>query len=168
MDASSRTIGIVLIVVGGLLFLGQLAGFGRVGWPLFIVHPGLVMLVLAFLGNEEAAGLAVPGSIVTLVGIVLWLQAITGRFETWAYAWGLVMASVGIGSFLEGSLTRDEPKQRDGIRFATLGLVLFAAAGVFFELLIFGGFAAWVWTYGLPLALIVAGAVLVLRRSRAR
>lgn len=165
MDASARTIGIVLVVVGALLLLGQIGGLGAFAWPLFIVAPGALLLLAAFLGGDDAAGLAVPGAIVVTVGLVLWLQAITGRFETWSYAWGLVLASVGVGTFLEGSLKRDEEKQREGMRLAGLGLALFAAFGAFFELLIFGGLAGWLWRWGIPLALIAGGVLLLVRRA---
>ena len=163
-NASARSIGVVLVIVGALLLFGQIGGFGGFAWPLFIIIPGLLMLVAAFLGNEDAAGLAVPGTIVTTVGLILWLQAITGRFETWSYAWGLVLASVGIGTFLEGSLTQNDKNQREGLNLTALGLALFAGFGAFFELFVFGGVAGWVFRYLLPAALIGGGAYLLWRQ----
>jgi len=40
------------------------------------------MLIVAFLSRGGASGLAVPGSIVTTVSAILFLQNVTGRFET--------------------------------------------------------------------------------------
>lgn len=166
MNPSNRGIGIALVVIGVVVLLGQWIDWSVVGWPLFIIVPGVAMLAFAFLGRGAWAGLAVPGSIVTTVGLILLIQSVTGTFETWAYAWGLVLASVGFGSFLHGALNDDVEQQRSSLRLTWLGLGLFAAFGIFFELLIFGGAAGWIWSYGLPIALIAAGALLLLRGRR--
>ena len=166
MNPLNRGIGIALVVIGLLVLLGQWIDWSVVGWPFFIIVPGVAMLAVAFLGRGASAGLAVPGAIVTTVGLVLLIQSATDTFESWAYAWGLVLASVGFGSFLQAALNRDVKQQRSSLKLTWLGLGLFAAFGVFFELFIFGGMAGWVWTYGLPIALIVAGAYLLFRRGR--
>lgn len=168
MNLSNRGIGIALVVVGLLVLLGQWLDLSAMGWPLFIIVPGVIMLGVAFAGNRDAAGLAVPGSIVTTVGLILLIQSATGTFHTWAYAWGLVLAATGFGAFIHAALRQDEEEQRSSLRLTGLGLALFAGFGVFFELFIFGGVAGWVWRYGLPIALIAGGAFLLLRRSRTR
>lgn len=166
MNASNRGIGIALIVIGLLVLFGQWLGWGVFGWPFFIIVPGVLMLAFAFVGDKKAAGLAVPGSIVTSIGLILLVQSATGTFHTWAYAWGLVLAAAGFGAFLQAALRENEEEQRSSLRLAGIGLALFAGFGVFFELFIFGGWSGWVWQYALPLALIAAGAFLLLRRSR--
>lgn len=168
MNVSNRGVGIALVVVGVLVLLGQWLEWSTFGWPFFIIVPGLIMVAIAFMGGRKASGLVVPGSIVTTVGLILLVQSVTGTFHTWAYAWGLVLASVGFGAFVHAALRENDEEQRSSLRLATLGLALFAGFGIFFELFIFGGMAGWVWQYGLPIALIAVGAVLLLRRSRTR
>lgn len=157
------TLGIVLIA-GGLLLLVLRFG-GENAWAAFIVAPGLAMLAGGLAGPRSAAGWVVPGSIVSVVGVILLLQTLTGRFDTWSYAWGLVVAAVGLGTFLEASLQRDENEQREGLRLVQLGLAGFAVFGLFFEVILFNerlqGLTGWI----LPLVLIVAG-LFLLRRKR--
>ncbi len=158
-----NTTGLILIALGVLFLLGRFIE-GAFAWPLFVLLPGLALLVWAFVGRKEAAGLAVPGAIVTTVGLILFVQSLTNTFETWSYAWGLVLASVGVGTWLYGVLSEHPGRQRDGIRTATLGLVLFAAFGVFFQFFIFGDLAGtWVWQWLLPILLIGGGAYLLSR-----
>lgn len=164
MDASRRT-GLLLVIVG-LVFLVARSGAGF-AWPLFVVLPGAVMLAVALTGPRDRAGLAVPGSIVTTVGLILLVMQTTNTFHAWSYAWGLVLASVGVGTFLQASIANDAAGQREGTRLAVLGLGLFAAFGAFFELLVFGdalrGALGWI----LPLALIAAGAWMLRPGGRA-
>lgn len=161
---SRRRIGVLLVALGVLLLLGRSgAGFA---WPLFVLVPGAALLAAALAGPRSNAGLAVPGAIVTTVGLVLLAQQATGRFDTWSYAWGLVLAAVGLGTFLQGAIQGRGDRQREGLRLATLGLGLFAAFGVFFEFLVFGerlgGAGGWV----LPLALVLGGAWMLRRGAR--
>ena len=163
MDTRRRT-GFLLVAIGLLFLLGQ---FGAgLAWPLFVLVPGLVMVAVALGGPRSSAGLAVPGSIVTTVGLILFVQQLTGRFDTWSYAWGLVLAAVGVGTFLQGSIEEVPARQREGLRLATVGLAMFAAFGVFFEFLVFGsplgGAGGWV----LPLLLIAGGVWMLRRRAR--
>lgn len=166
MNQSSRAIGIVLIAVGALILSAQWVGTGAELWPLFIVLPGLLLLGAALLGSRDAAGLAVPGAIVTTVGLILFLQEASNHYESWAYAWGLVLASVGGGTVLKASLEDDAHERQEGWKLLMLGLTLFAGFGVFFEFFIFGGVAGWVLRYALPLALIAIGAALLWRQQR--
>lgn len=163
MNTSSRAIGIVLVVIGVLALIGQAVDV-FMAWPLIVVAVGAGMLVWALLGRRRAAGLAVPGSIVTTVGLILLIQSATGTFHTWAYAWGLVLASVGFGAFLQAAILGNEDEQRSSLRLTGLGLALFAGFGIFFEVLIFGGLAGWMWRYALPAALILMGAYLLVQR----
>lgn len=162
MDARRRA-GLVLVLIGVLLL------FVRVGevssWPLFVIVPGLALLGLALFGPARQAGLAVPGSIVTMVGLILALQEATGTYQTWSYAWGLVLAAVGIGTFLQASIETRPAGQREGLRLAGVGLALFAGFGVFFEAFVFADAMRGVVGWLVPAALIAAGVWMLLRRS---
>lgn len=161
-------IGLILIALGVLFLLTRSIDASLFAWPLFVIVPGVALLAWSLVGGREVAGLAVPGAIVSTVGAILFLQNLTGSFETWAYAWALVLASVGVGTWLQGSLTQDDGRQRDGVRTATIGLALFAGFGAFFQFVVFGDLlGTWVGRWLFPLALIGAG-VLMLVRQRTR
>lgn len=169
MRNRNQVIGIILIVAGVLVLLGRTVNVGSVGWPLFVILPGVALLAWAFLGGEGATGLAIPGSIVTTIGLILLVQALGDYYQSWSYAWGLIVSGVGFGIFLQGALTSDHDREREGMRVVTVGLALFAAFGAFFEFFIFDNWAGgWVGRWLVPLALIAAGLVLWARRGSDR
>jgi drug/metabolite transporter (DMT)-like permease len=158
--------GVLLVVLGLFFLVAQFVNvdWGSLAWPFFIIVPGALLLTAALMGGKSAAGLAIPGSIVTTVGLILFVQNLTGRFESWAYAWGLILVSVGVGQYLRGQWAGEEAMRRSGLRFAALGLLLFLLFGIFFELFIFNQsplLRNW-W----PLILIGIGAFLLLRQRR--
>lgn len=169
MSLRLQTIGVVLIIIGALILVGRgfASNFGNLGWPLYSIVPGILMLIVAFLSRGGTSGLAVPGSIVTTVGAILFLQNVTGRFETWSYTWALVLASVGAGIFLHAALKDDAEEERLGLRLVFFGLTMFVIFGIFFEFVIFsrssesasGSFLA-------PMLLILAGVFLLNRWGR--
>jgi len=127
-------LGAILIFIGlAFLAVRYLDAFqGADVWPLFIIGPGVALLVLGlFLPN---LGMLVGGSVVSTVGLVLAWQNMTGRWESWAYAWALVGPTAsGVGSFL-GGLRTGNPRLRDaGMWQIAVGLALFAGFYLFFE-----------------------------------
>jgi hypothetical protein len=101
-------LGGLLLLLGILVLLGQALDLelGRVGWPVFVTVPGLGLLGLSL----AAAGrlgevLAMVGGVVTTAGLMLLVQNATDRFETWAYAWTLVLlVGSGVGRWLLGAV----------------------------------------------------------------
>ena len=133
-------------------------------WPLWIVVPGLAMLVgSCFVRTRSGLGLAIPGAILTMVGLVLWVQAATGLYATWAYAWALVAPTgPGIGMLVFGLSHRDPDMTRDGLRTALVGVGLFLGFALFFEgVLGLSGDPLPNLDEVLPYALIGVGAVMV-------
>ena len=137
---SQTGLGIALVLLGLFFLIAQYTNFdwGDFAWPFFIIVPGIALLVFAAMGGKGTAPLAVPGSIVTMIGSILWVQNITDRFESWAYAWGLIVAAVGIGVYLNGLWSGVKEQQNSGLRTAAVGGVLFVVFGAFFEMFIFG------------------------------
>jgi hypothetical protein len=136
-------LGGLLVLLGIVVWLGQALelDLGRVGWPFSVLVPGLGLLGLG-LATRGRSGelLAMLGGLVTMAGLVLGVQNVTDRFDTWAYAWTLVvLVGPGIGRWLVGMV-----RGRGDL-----------AAG--------GG---WLMAgrYGLAVLLIVAGLVLLGRR----
>ncbi|MER3482567.1 MAG: hypothetical protein C4332_04860 [Meiothermus sp.] len=163
----NQIIGIILVVLGGLFLLGQVVDLGESighwGWPFFVMLPGILLLVLAFVGGKTSAGLAVPGSIVTTVGLILFVQNVTDHFESWAYAWGLLVAAAGVGRFLQGTLEPNLKTRQQGLQLASAGVILFVAFAAFFELFIFN--QSQLAHHLVPIALIAVGAYLLMRRN---
>jgi hypothetical protein len=161
--------GAILVALGAIFLAQELLSFdpGRYGWPFFIIGPGLLLFVGMLLGGRGAGGFAVPGSIVTTVGTMLFVQNLTGRFETWAYSWALIPTAVGVGLMIAGHWDGDAKQVREGRGTMLVGLALFLGFGAWFELFIFRGSA--LTTYAFPVALIVGGLAVVVRNAlRAR
>jgi len=169
---SSAALGVVLVVVG--LFALGVVIFGidltQYGWPLFVIIPGLTLLVVGFLGGGPGA--SVPGGIVTMLGLVLAYQSSSGDWASWAFAWALVApGGVGLGLYLQALRDRDQSMLRRGRALMFIAAMIFLIGFVFFESIlgisgmdygIFGKAA-------LPGLLIVIGIVLLVRslqRSR--
>ena len=175
-ERSGLIIGGTLIVLG-VLFLAERAfgiQFGRFGWPLFVIVPGLLLMAASLaVGGREGSGMAVGGAITTVVGLVLAFQNATGLWATWAYAWALVgPGATGVGLIFYGLLKGHPDLVSNGIRSLGSGLALFAAFGLFFEGVIgLSGEPFLVGSELLPIALIGLGVVLLgwsLVRGRAR
>lgn len=169
---SSAALGIVLVVVG--LFALGIVVFGidltQYGWPLFVIIPGLTLLVVGFLGGGPGA--SVPGGIVTVLGLVLAYQSSTGDWASWAFVWALIApGGVGLGLYLQALRDRDPVMLRRGRTLMFIAAMIFMIGFVFFESIlgisgmdygIFGKAA-------LPGLLILIGIVLLVRslqRSR--
>ncbi|MGH7760974.1 MAG: hypothetical protein ACREOY_06105 [Candidatus Dormibacteraceae bacterium] len=163
---SSMALGIVLVVVG--LFALGIVVFGidltQYGWPLFVIIPGLTLLVVGFLGG--GVGASVPGGIVTMLGLVLAYQSSSGDWASWAFTWALVApGGVGLGLYLQALRDRDTVMLRRGRTLIFIAALIFMIGFVFFESIlgisgtdygIFGKAA-------LPGLLIVIGIILLVR-----
>jgi hypothetical protein len=128
-------LGAMLVVVGALLFLGQLLDIGidDVGWPFIVVAIGVVILGLGLFVNREQ-GMVIGGTVVTTVGLVLLYQNSTGHWESWAYAWALVgPAASGLGLAVWGASTANATELRNGTWGLLGGLALFVVGFLFFE-----------------------------------
>jgi hypothetical protein len=163
-------LGGLLVLLGLVVLLGQAVDLevSRVAWPLFVIVPGLALLGVGL----AAAGrlgevLATVGGLVTMVGLVLLVQNATDRFDTWAYAWTLVvLVGPGIGRWLLGAVRGSGDLAASGVWLMAAGLVGFLVLAVFFEVVIgIGGRPVGsAGRYGLAVLLIGAGLVLVGRR----
>jgi hypothetical protein len=130
-------LGVVLVVLGALALAARAMGYDalELGWPLFVIVPGLVMFAVAVsAGGRQGSVIAVPAGIVTMTGIVLAVQNATDLWATWAYAWALVApGGVGVGLLVYGSITGQREFIRAGLPIFATGLALFLGFGIFFE-----------------------------------
>jgi hypothetical protein len=164
---SGIAIGVVLVVVGVFYLFVQLLDIdlSSFGWPLFIIIPGLTLLIVgfAFLGTSAA----IPGGILTMVGLVLAYQNSTGNWASWVYAWALVApGGVGLGLFLQGLRERNRGLIKQGRNLMFIAALIFLIGFVLFESLfnISGISDLPVVKAALPALLIVVG-ILLLARS---
>ncbi len=160
-------VALILVILGFMFLVGQFLGglFWHYAWPFFVIIPGLLFFAGMVVAGKNGGGLAIPGSIVTTVGLILFYQNITGHFESWAYIWTLIFPlSVGVGLMIQGLWSGQPAVLEHGKRMALAGIVIFLIAAAFFEGIIgIGGHG--LGRYGWPLLLIAAGILLLLRRG---
>lgn len=168
--SSSGTVigGLLLIGLGMVFLLGQFLRFDiwHYFWPLFIVGFGLLFFAGMIAGGKEAGGLAIPGSLFTMLGLLFLFQNTFNHWASWAYAWALLApTSIGIGLMIFGKWSDKPGLYQPGWLLMIIGLTIFLAMGAFFELVVgFAGFASpgrILW----PLVLIVVGVLLLFGRS---
>lgn len=107
------------------------------------------------------------GGVVTMAGLVLGVQNATDRFDTWAYAWALVvLVGAGVGRWLVGVVRGRAELAASGGWLIAAGLVALVVFAAFFEVVVgIGGRPVGsAGRYGLAALLIVAGLVLLGRR----
>lgn len=163
MRKQSPIVGGLILIVVGVLFL-TLQAFPdladqfdlTVYWPFFLVGIGGLFLLGAMAGS---APLAVPGTIVGGIGLLLAYQNATGNWASWSYVWTLIPGLVGLGLLLANLLDREQSAfSVAGARLMIVSLVLFLIVGGIFGAL--GSF----W----PVLLIIVGGFLFLHgRTRA-
>jgi hypothetical protein len=139
MDKNRNFAGLIIGVV--LIAIGILALFGRniilpdmdTLWPLIVVGVGVAFFIPILLGDKSRGGLAIPGSILFTVGVILYIMNRTDSWEAWSYCWALIMCAVGAGTWING-YTSDKPElQKRGLKVLRTGLILFIVFGVIME-----------------------------------
>jgi len=165
-NRSGAVLGVILVGMGVLALFGQFINFdiGHFLWPFLVIAFGGLFFVGMVAGGRSSGGLAIPGSIIMMIGLILLFQNTFGYWETWSYAWTLILTAVGIGIVIHGYWSGMEDLKRKGWRLVRLGLLFFLIFGAFFELVLGfarGNLAAQIlW----PLALIGVGLYLFVSR----
>ena len=150
--------GLALVLLGLFFLALQLWPNARqflrleIMWPLIIVGVGLFFFLGIVVWGRSAGGLAVPGAIVTGIGLLLFYQNWSHNWESWAYAWTLIPGLVGLGAVLAGLIQSKSLRRavNAGGGLILISLVLFAIFGL---LLGSDRLAQW----GVPALLIVGG-----------
>ncbi|HXC75556.1 MAG TPA: hypothetical protein VNU19_00745 [Candidatus Acidoferrum sp.] len=166
-NGTGIALGVVLVVVGLFYLVVQVASvdLSSFGWPLLVIIPGVTLLIVGML--SLGTGAAIPGGILTMVGLVLAYQNSTGHWTSWAYAWALVApGGVGVGLFLQGLRERNTNMIKQGRSLMFIAALIFMVGFVFFEsILNISGINDQPWVKaGLPALFIVIG-ILLLARS---
>ncbi|MQC26584.1 MAG: hypothetical protein DWG76_03930 [Chloroflexi bacterium] len=165
VNTGSLVAGILLVLFGALALMGQLVpgfDFWSDYWPFTIIGIGLLFFAGMFAGGESSAPLAIPASIITGIGLLLFLQNLTGHWESWAYAWTTILFSVGFGIFLMGSRRSVDSQRTSGVSLMKIGTVMFLIFGAFFEMIFNSSDLAQI---AFPIGLILLGSYLLIIRS---
>ena len=163
----SSVLGIVLVVVGLFALLVVLTGtdLTQYGWPLFIIIPGLTLLIAGFV--SVGAGATIPGGVLSTLGVVLAYCNSNGKWAFLAYGWSLVVpGGVGLGVYLQALRDRDQAELRTGRTLMFVGLMIFLIGFTIFESIIgISGrnFYAPYSNVALPVLMVVVGLILLVR-----
>ena len=161
-NAGSLIGGILLVAFGLMSFTARFIRDMDWGylWSFSVIGFGTLFFVAMLAGGKQFAALAIPGSFVIGIGLMLLFQTITGHWELISYFWTLIILFIGVGLYIMGIYTVDENHRRSGLRVMKAGLFLFLIFGTFFEML-FSSFNHTLF----PLLLIGLGAYFVLRQA---
>jgi hypothetical protein len=166
-DEGTARVAAGLVATGAVLLAANLLDISLMFyfWPMFVVGSGLLLLWPAYHSTSEhrskIAFLAVPGAMVLATGVLLFLMNLVNHYESWAYAWTLVLAAGAAGygymhRFDESSVRADKTH-----RFIRVMVLAFMALAVVFELLVFQSLGSW-W----PILLVGLGIYIYVKNKR--
>jgi len=173
-ERNTRALGLLLLAVGAWILVARFIhiDLGSWLWPFWVIVPGGLIMALGFRDiHRSNEGLVTFGSIVAVTGIILFVQNISGQWQSWAYAWALVFpGSIGLGQYLWGKRRGDAAAVRSAEKTIQVAVVLFAAFGIFFEVVLgIGGFRLGATErIVVPVLLIAAGVALYVTSATGR
>jgi hypothetical protein len=165
-ERNTRALGLLLLGVGAWILIARFIhiDLGSWLWPFWVIVPGGLTMALGFRDTHRSnEGLVIFGSIVAVTGIILFVQNVTGQWQSWAYAWALLFpGSVGLGQYLWGKRTGNTAAVRSAEKTLRIAVILFIAFGIFFEVVLgIGGFRLGAaGRIVVPVLLIAAGAAI--------
>ncbi|HWQ21205.1 MAG TPA: hypothetical protein VN478_00585 [Clostridia bacterium] len=144
-ERNTRALGLLLLAVGAWILIARFIhiNLGDWLWPFWIIVPGGLIIALGFHeSRRKGEGLVTFGSIVAVTGIILFIQNITGQWQSWAYAWALLFpGSIGLGKYLWGKQTGNAAAVHAAEKTIRVAVMLFIGFGIFFEVVLgIGGF----------------------------
>jgi hypothetical protein len=162
-DGRRRAVlGLILVGIGVMLLPAQV--FGNAAhylWPFFIIAPGAALAAVAVASGGAMRNLAVPGTVIAGIGVILFFQNTFDHYESWAYAWALIPFFVGAGTRMVAQEETGDRGSEWARHLMTWSLTAFVLLAAIFELLIFGG-GGLVARIVVQLLLIAAGVAVIL------
>lgn len=174
---NKKIFGILLVGTGLAWALLQFTEFRMWGiaeqfWPLFIIVPGLAILLFA---NTVEAGnwSSAFGAVVLATGLLLAYQSVFDHYQSWAYAWALVTpGALGLGLLIHAKRFGVQSQASLAIKLMSTGAALFIVGVVFFEVLInISGRSTYdggINGYAIPVALVGAGLIVLWMQPKNR
>ena len=154
--------GVLLGIAGSLSFAAQIIGW-RGMWPFLVLVVGAAFWMPIFIWwerHQKLAGLAIPGSIIMTNGVILLVQNVTGRWESWSYAWTLELIGIGVGLLALYALGKRE-------RGVLVAASIVGGIGVIFFIILATAFSRFFRLLG-PLVLILIGLLAILSGASQR
>ena len=130
--------GLLLITLGVVLLLTNNFYFPMMSalWPFIIIAVGAAFFVAMVVRGPQGGALAIPGSILSLLGIILLIQTFTNNWVNMSYLWPIfVFGGIGTGLLIESWWSDKLELKRAGYTMLVLALVFFVAFGTFFSAL---------------------------------
>ena len=127
--------GLILILLGIFFLVKEIFPqfFGFFEWPFSIIGLGVIFILAAILSVR--GGLAVPGSILTGIGGILYAQNNFIGYSSWSYMWALIPGFVGIGILISGLIDGNiRHALGGGFSMILISLVMFFVFGGSFGL----------------------------------
>ncbi|HTP00459.1 MAG TPA: hypothetical protein VMJ64_03730 [Anaerolineales bacterium] len=163
MDRRNRTqlvLGILLVLLGIFYFFAQqnptLKAWTQIQfeWPFWVIGAGALILIIGLLTGTPS--MAIPASIVTGIGCILYYQNKTDDWVSWSFLWTLIPGFVGIGLLITAALGEDARNNiARGLNLLVISGVLFVVfAAIFGRLSVLG-------QYGPAVLLILFGLYLL-------
>jgi len=168
MDNVNRgtvVLGAFLVAIGAIFLVLNLIPGVDMGktWPVIFFFLATAFYLPAFLwqgARRGLGGLFIPGSILLVLGLIFVYDVLTGDWASWAYAWLLIPAGVGLGLTLGSAVGGwGRGPAQTGLWLMGVDVGLFALIAT-----IFGGNPA-IRTFG-PLVIILAGVLILVRVFR--
>lgn len=134
----SFTLGFLLILLGAwflaVQFIPEIGDWMEqiADWPVWVIGPGLIFILAGLISGVFE--LMIPGSIISGIGLILYYQNATGDYQSWTYAWALIIMFVGIGVFLANLFKGKVGKAfEEGGPPVMTGLIMFLIFGSIFR-----------------------------------
>lgn len=134
----SLTFGIILILLGvwfmTVQFIPEIGNMVEryADWPVWVLGPGLIFIFAGLISG--VFDLFIPGTIISTVGLILYYQNETGDWQSWSYAWALIIVGVGVGVFLSHFLRgKFRTAFSEGVPPMITGATLFLIFGSIFR-----------------------------------
>ena len=109
IDRSSLAAALFLITLGAIFLIVNIIpglNFNRT-WPVILLAVSAAFFLPALIAQQARralAALAIPGSILLVLGAIFLYNTLSADWAAWAYAWILLPASVGLGLMLASAI----------------------------------------------------------------
>jgi hypothetical protein len=138
-NITGAIIGVILVLIGVFSLFGQYFAFWNMDflWPMIVVAVGAAFMIAMLLGDRSRGGLAIPGSILMTIGLILLVMNFTNTWEAWSYCWALIVCAVGVGVWINGIRSGQPEMKKHGLDTLRVGLYLFIFFGVIMEFIFY-------------------------------
>lgn len=134
-------------------------------WPGFVIGSGALLMWPAHSSTADRQSswsfLAIPGAVILMQGLLLFVMNLVRHYEAMAYSWPLLLAAGAAGWMYMKRFDPTSNAQDKGHRFIRAMVIVFMGLATAFEVLAFHSLGGW-W----PLLLIGFGIYLFVKNQR--